>query len=257
MKQVGIVLELITLGFLLFLSSNKFSFAGDSHNFDTFNKSYANSYADSLNHILHTFKKTSSLLYTNDDQAFRVSRFSYNNEPVLYVEYSRSALLGITEKRYYLKDKNLVLFTENSIVTNTNRPYISTKAYFKNNALFLSEQRSAASRAGLTTARFQKTVLKNEGQFSDMARFEDAIDQEGEFNLVFQGIAEYPKAKYIILGRDNYSAYRAPIRVKAEDEFIRELCTNIYQYHGSKLDINWKPNGADEVYYCSGKLSKH
>ena len=88
----------------------------------------------------------------------------------------------------------------------------------------------------------------------DMKKLNDAIYQRGQFDLVFDGITEYPKAKYLIFSRNNINAYRAPILVEKEDDFIKAISLNPEKYRGRKLKITWTLRNPNEAVYVSGGL---
>ena len=262
MRTFPLVIGLVVLCFLLIFSSEKYPAdkiqAGPNTIIEqTFSRRSISQYADSIDKLLSKATRKSSLVYTLNDYSIQISKYMLQGKPVLYVEKRIDAGRGSRlEKRYYLKDDKLTLVTESSLPGNISRPYISTKAYFRNNLPFYAEKKAALSDSSLKAVSFQRTDLSEKDQFSDLAVFEDALNQKGQFNLVFEGIADSPKAKYIILSGNNYNSYRAPIRVDDEDDFVHELSTNAYHYRGEKLDIDYLINDTNEIVYLSGKLAR-
>ena len=77
-----------------------------------------------------------------------------------------------------------------------------------NNVLFHSE----IQRSGGEDSTSDTTIGKQKREkAADLQLLEQALSQTGRFNLVFEGIADYPQARYLILSRDELNAYRAAI----------------------------------------------
>ena len=257
MRTFSFIVGLLVICLLLIFSGEKYPVESIAKSQQSFSKTAIRDYVGSVDKQLKDASKQASLVYSLNNYSFQVLKYSLNGKPILYIEKTVDGETGKSEKRYYLKDNKLAYYTEELKPGNFARPYISTKAYFRNNALFYAEQRSALSDSSLKEVGFQETDLSKKDQFSDLALLEDALNQKGPFNLVFNGIADYPKAKYIILSGSNYNSYRAPIRVDSEDEFVHELSTNAYHYRGEKLEIDYLSNDTNEIVYKSGKLSKN
>ena len=91
---------------------------------------------------------------------------------------------------------------------------------------------------------------------ADLQLLDQALSQTGRFNLVFEGIADYPQARYLILSRDELNAYRAAILLENEDELAKELVSNPEKYKGRKLDLEWMIRNEEEAVYISGRLHR-
>lgn len=260
MKKVGIVLGIIVAAILFIISCDKLQSdhpqAELNNQAKLQNETEIKAYADSVNGLLPVLKKQESLVYTLGDHTFSVTKYTDQESPVLYIEKSSTGYGG-TEKRYYLKKDQLLLYSVLSESYNIARPYTLKNEYFRNNILFYAEEKRTENKNELKTVPF--TPISNpapaqKDHIKDLSSLEDALKQRDQFNLVFDGITEYPKAKYIILTRNELNAYRAAIRVDKEDDLVRELSSNPARYKGARLDLQWKIAGENEAVYQSGRI---
>lgn len=220
------------------------------------NEADINSYADSINSTLDQFEKQESLVFSRGDRSFSVVKYVKNGEPVLYIEKGDSGEYEASEKRYYLHEGRLVLYTEKNKSFTSPTPVSYLCSYFRNNILFYTKRKTATDEIQLKSSSFAETEPSRKDQYLDIVGLENALKQNHDFNLVFEGIAEYPKAKYLILSRNGLNTYRAALRVDSEDDLIHELATNPDRYAGSKLDLTWKINKDNEAIYQSGRVQR-
>ncbi|TZF83045.1 hypothetical protein FW774_12130 [Pedobacter sp. BS3] len=221
---------------------------------ESLNEATINTYVDSVNATLNQAEKTSSLVYTLGDSSFYVTRYTYNNAPVLYEETCDKAELGYSKRRYYLKDNRVIFYSENSKATPSDKPYRIIKEYYRNDVMFYAEEKQGTEQ-DIASLPFTETNVATAQSQTRLARYEDALNQRGKFDLFFEGITEYPKARYLILSRKEINAYRAPVLIPDDDDLIREIAGNPNKYRGEKLYLTWKiVNG--EAVYQSGKLKQ-
>lgn len=213
-----------------------------------------NIYTDSLKSLLPFSKEFKSMIYSLGDYSFQVRKYMYKGQPLLYIESGDNGEYGKTENHYYIKDGKLTLVVENFFTNTGPKSFTSRKIYFNEGKMMYAEQRSGLNRLDVQSKEYEKTDLPVIDHIAQLTTFEDALNKRGRFDLVFEGITEYPKAKYLIFSKKEINAYRAPIKVENEDEFIHELFANPLRYKGEKLDINWNINGLNEAVYLSGKL---
>ena len=210
-------------------------------------------YADSINAVLPFCEETKSMVYTLGDYSFQVSRFKHHDKIVLYIEQGNNGEYRSVEKRYYIEDNMPALLVERSVDSRKSLRYSNT--YFKQGKVFIAEQKSgSAKEMNIQNAGFKEASLEAVDHYQELETYEDALNQRRKFDLVFEEIAECPKAKYLILSRKEINSYRAPVKVEVEDEFIRELYSNPLRYRGEKLDISWKINSNNETVYLQGRL---
>ncbi|KAA8484683.1 hypothetical protein BDE36_4782 [Arcticibacter tournemirensis] len=262
MKKTGIVLGAIIAIILFIISCDKLKSDHPQASIEmpgekTLSATDIQAYADSVNLLLPQLEKQESLVYSLRDYSFQVAKYTENGKPLLFVEKGRNGESGIIEKMFYIKDGKLLLYSEMNKTTHSNsEPITLTNIYFRNNIAFYAEQKKASSEATLKTAAFKKAEPQHKELYSDLKHMEDALKQKGKFDLVFDGITEYPKARYLIMSKNEYNAYRAVIRVIKTDDFIRELSSNPSRYTGSKLDIDWTTNNDDEMVYVNGRIKR-
>lgn len=208
-------------------------------------------YADSINTVLPLCKEVKSMVYSLGDYSFQVSKFLQHGETVLYVEHGNSGEYGSVEKRFYIENRAPVLLMERS--TDNTKAIKFSKTYFREGRAFTTRERLGMNEMEIRDASY-KGAEPATVYYRTLETYEDAINQRRKFDLVFEEIAECPKAKYLILSRKEINSYRAPIKVEVEDEFIHELYSNPLRYRGEKLDITWRMNANNEAVYSYGKL---
>lgn len=214
-----------------------------------------NNYADSIDLNLSEYEKRESLIFKKEAYSFYVTKYSSNGKPVLYVERSDEGEAGSLERSYYVNDTQLLLFKEVIFSSFKTPRYRSVREYYRSNVLFHAEARQADNAAEFNAAKYAKVEGTKRKVNEVLGSLENAIARKGEFDLTFEGITEYPKARYIILSRDEPQSYRSEIRVDIEDDLIRELVSNTEKYKRSSLDIEWKVKDG-EAYYLKGKIKK-
>lgn len=211
-----------------------------------------NGYADSVKLHLSGFEKRESLVFSREEYSFYVTRYSSNGDPVLYIEHADGEM-GSVEKYYYVDQQLLLLVVEDIFNSYESPRYSSKREYFRNDVLFHTDIKSADDEATFRKAPHEKTDGSKRDVPEILDNLEKAINREGEFDLTFEGITEYPRARYIVLSKNELKSYRAVIRVDKEDDFIRELVTNTEKYKRSPLKINWIIKDGEAVYE-SGKI---
>lgn len=217
-----------------------------------FDEGSINAYADSIKLHLSEFEKRESLLFTKEDYSFYVTRYSSNGNPVLYIEHGNGDI-GSVEKYYYVDQQQLLLLVEDVFNSYESPRYSSRREYYRNDVLFHTDAKSADDEATFNAEKHEKAQSDKRDVGEILEYLESAINREGEFNLTFEGITEYPKARYIILSKNELKSYRAVVRVENEDEFIRELVTNTEKYKGTSLNISWVIKDGEAIYE-SGKM---
>lgn len=210
-------------------------------------------YADSISLTLKAYEKKTSMIYSRGDYSFYITKYSENGQPILYIENGVSGETGNTQMYYYLNNNEVVLYKENTYNASVNPHYKSLKEYFRNNILFNSELKEGRDLASFNASTFVKSQGNNRKVTEKILEMENAINEKAAFNLVFEGITEYPKARYIIFSKDGINPYRAVISVEKEDDFINELVTNTAKYKGADLDISWTIKD-NEAIYTSGRI---
>ncbi|MDB5120990.1 MAG: hypothetical protein JWN56_2208 [Sphingobacteriales bacterium] len=213
------------------------------------------SYSDSINRILPTLFKHESLFYYLGNNSFYVTKYhDANDKNVLFVKHTHIGKQRIIEHSYYMNNGQtvLILTTEK----NTHLDHLaSSKRLFYNGAALISQYEKKGPKENQTSSLiYSKTTLTPIDWRQEVTTMEDALNQQGNFDLIFEGITEYPKAKYIILSRDKINTYRAPVRIEKEDELVTELMLNPERFRGRKLLITCKVKDKNEAIYISGKL---
>jgi len=211
-------------------------------------------YSDTVDHLSNAASKQESLIYSLRDYSFHVSRYVRNSEVSLYIEHGNMGEQGHSEKRYYLKDGEVVLLTEHLVLARNEQPFRINRSFYQNGDLLYSDQKIGKTENELKTKEFRMSILPEGNIRADLKKLNDAIYQYVEFDLVFDGITEYPKAKYLIFSKNKFNAYRASVKVEKEDDFIRAIFSNPEKYRGRKFKINWDLRRPAQAIYVSGRL---
>ncbi len=260
MKKIGVVLGIIMGIIVCIISCDKLQSdhpqAKLAPEANTLSEEDIKMYEDSVNLALPELQKQESLVYEQGDNSFYIIKYSYNGAPLLYIEKEDNGEYGVSEKRYYLKGKRILLYTENTQSYNTSEGLRQNRLYFRGNTLFSSLQKTGPDAKALNSATFKAFTPKEKEQYLEIPGMEDALNQRGKFNLVFDGITQYPKARFLILSRDEFNSYRAVLRIEKEDELINELSSNPSRYTGTKFDLDWQINSEGEAVYRSGRIKR-
>ena len=211
-------------------------------------------YADSIKSTLANFDKDTSLIYAAGDYWFYVTKYFYNNEPVLYIENGSSGDYGFAKRYYYLRNNGIVLFEErlkNSVQDST--AFATNKNFYRNNTHFLSMTKNGKTEAELNKAGFRPYRSEKINPAKKLERLENALQQKGEFELLFSSITGSPEERYLLLNNSKAGPQEVAVKVENEDDFIKELVANPDKYKGQKLDFNWSLKDSTEVIYIGRK----
>ena len=210
-------------------------------------------YKDSVDRSVNDLQKNKSLPYTTDDYTFLLTSYSRNDKTVMLIEKGESGEFENKEKRYYLKNGNLVLYTETVVKRSDSLRIRESRAFYSNGRHFLSEIRGAGDTVSLAERKFQRSTPLLVNVKKTFKHFHDALNQKGQFDLAFEAIVEYPKARYIVLQHPNVNPYRSSLLIRKQDDFISELIKDPADYRGRKLKMSWRKQG-DEYVYLSGEF---
>lgn len=210
-------------------------------------------YKDSINSSLNNFKKQKSLPFSAGEYTFLITKYSQNDKKTVLIEQADRGDNNHREKRYYLKNGNLVLYTEkNSIRKHDTIHYSEARAFFRNGIQFAADAKSATDKELLSITHFQKSKPITVDVYKALHRYEDALTQTGQFDLTFEEIIEYPKAIYIVLAHQDLNPYRSSLLIRKQDNFIRELINNPVSYRGRKVKMDWEKKDREYVYVSGG-----
>ncbi len=218
------------------------------------NQTSIQAYADSINQTLVNFEKQNSLIYSAGDYSFYVTKYSYNNNPVLYIENISSHESASTKNFYYLRNKSLVL-AEQQLRGNSedSTAFTFSRNYYRNNTLFYSIKKIGKTEQEAAKAVFKPYLPEVPNLRKDLDRIENALGQNGEFELFFAKVTEDPANRYIVLNSAKTGQYEAAIKVEKEDDFIKDLFARPETYKGQKLVLEWQLKDSTGAIYVAGK----
>src|SRR5690606_659334 len=124
--------------------------------------------------------------------------------------------------------------------------------YYRNGVLFYSESKQGMKDDELHVIPFKENKTET-AMAPDLQRLKDALEQNNEFDLYFDSIADYPQARYLVLSSGGINAYKTAILLEKEDDFTHKLSSDPEKFKGQKLELKWKMRNGEAVY-ISGRL---
>lgn len=199
--------------------------------------------------------KQESLIYTLGDYSFYVSRYLKDSQISLYIEHGHRLGYGEIENRYYLKEGKVVLFIHDIYRSKDELVFKTVRTFYQNGEVLFSDQKTAKTKEGLAKINYQTNDTPYANVAGDMQKLNDAIYQRGRFDLILEGITQYPKAQYLILSQNIFNAYRAALLIEKKDILIDLITNNPDKYRGRKLKVRWNIKDKNQAVYVSGSLA--
>ena len=119
------------------------------------------SYSDTVDSLSRAASKQESLIYSLRDYSFHVSRYVRNSEVSLYIEHGNMGEQGHSEKRYYLKDGEVVLLTEHLVLARNEQPFRTNRSFYQNGDLLFSDQKIGKTENELKTRNSEGAFCPN------------------------------------------------------------------------------------------------
>jgi len=212
-------------------------------------------FAEDIEHSKDNLKKLSSLVYERGPEKLFVEHYFNDHGDQVYIENVQPESMERNSRRFYLKNDSLVLVTENKIENSAaGKAYTESRTYLRNYTVFKREVKRASNLTALTGTAFQEQDIKQvtADYKKDIEHLQDALARRGDFDLVFDKIASYPDASFIILKSKSPNGYAASIELVSKDAFIDSLQQDPMHFKENKLNFNWKVEGMDAIYVPSG-----
>jgi hypothetical protein len=194
--------------------------------------------------------KAYSLVYTIGDKSLYVERFSNSAGDQLYVERVKNDLENSVNKYYFKKD-SLVLVSSTTIQnTEDGKVYKDIKTYLRNYVVFKKSARTATSAQAILVQPYLGVQDKTPQQdFHDnIQKLNDALQQQNEFEMVFDNISSYPDASFVMLKSKSPNGYKASVQLAQKDQFIDSLINYPATFKDEKLSFKWKVKNQDAIY---------
>ncbi|WP_316779249.1 hypothetical protein [Pedobacter antarcticus] len=211
-------------------------------------------FAAGVDRELPKFRKQYSLIYTSGDLSVYTEKFSDYNNSMLYRIYSNNGSLSSSVKSYYFRADSLMLIREKSKFMNQDAElFRDSRTYLRNGIVFGMDTRTASSADALRTLPFlplSAAELKTrENNFEDEIKgMDDALTGKDKFEMVFDNIATYPDARFIMLKSKSRSNYKAAILVEQKDTFIDSLLNYPGKFRDTQLKFKWVIEDKQAVY---------
>jgi hypothetical protein len=217
------------------------------------NEKIISHYADSLDKSIDTTRKKISLIYTKGQHSFYAEQYEFNGKTVLLSVYEDNGALKNTRKKYYFKNDSLILVRSSSIQDAGTSPILKDSvSYLRNHTVFKITFRSAASQAQLKATPFHSLATdqkKNaETYLQQVDLLKDAIQQQNQFEMVFESINGAPDEKYLILKSKTDAVYEASVLLTNKDALIDSLQTDPLKFKGEKIHLNWTIKDKQAIY---------
>lgn len=209
-------------------------------------------FADSVDASLITMEKRSSLVYYLDETSLYVEKYSMNGVPVLYRAFINNEGISSLVNNFYFNNDSLILVTESKKQRKQNTEVLEEiRTFFRNNIAFRKDIRTALSSSTLKDKQFSPLKhinLSTDNYASNIKTFNDAIEGNEKFDLVFDSFLSAPDEKYILLKSKIPNGYNANILVTQSDSFTDSLMIDPMLFKNTKLNINWKIENKEAVY---------
>lgn len=211
-------------------------------------------YADSIDKILPTLSKRTSLVYMLGDLSFYVESYSDNNRIVLLVEHANNGGINSNLKKYYLRNDSLVLQSNSTmLVADDGNVFKDSRTFLRSNTIFKTDSRTASAGGEIKSLPFidiplSKNPKSDKSILDNIASLNDVLAGTDKFDMVFENITTYPDSRYIVLKSKMQNGYSASILVNEKDGFIDSLLNNPIQFKNQKLDIDWVVKDQEAIY---------
>jgi len=211
-------------------------------------------YADSIDKILPTLSKRTSLVYMLGDLSFYVESYSDNNRTVLLVEHANNGGINSNLKKYYLRNDSLVLQSNSTMLAaDDGHVFKDSRTFLRNNTIFKIDSRTASAGGEIKSLPFidiplSKNPKSDKSILDNIASLNDVLAGTDKFDMVFENITTYPDSRYIVLKSKMQNGYSASILVNEKDGFIDSLLNNPIQFKNQKLDIDWVVKDQEAIY---------
>ncbi|RYG09605.1 MAG: hypothetical protein EOO07_23575 [Chitinophagaceae bacterium] len=212
------------------------------------------SYADSIDKMLPSLSKSTSLVYMLGDLSFYVERYNNGDKTVLYVEHANNGGVNNGLKKYYLKNDSLILQSVSTmLVGEDGSVFKDARTFLRSNTIFKTDSRTASAGGEIKGQPFidiplSKSAKSDKTMLDNIASLNDVLAGNDKFEMVFENITTYPDARYIVLKSKIQHSYSASILVNEKDEFIDSLLNNPMQFKNQKLNIDWTVKDQEAVY---------
>lgn len=211
-------------------------------------------FAAGVDRDLAKFKKEYSLIYTSGDLKVYTEKYSDFNNGQLYRIHSINGSISSAVKSYYLKADSLIHIKEKSKFMNQGAElFRDSRTYLRNGVVFAQDNRTANSAEALRTLPFL-AVTSNELKFRDdhfqdeLESMNDALMGKDKFEMVFDHLATYPDARYIVLRSKSAGNFTATVLVREKDRLIDSLLNSPEKFKDGELRFQWKIEDQDAVY---------
>jgi hypothetical protein len=194
--------------------------------------------------------KAYSLVYTIGDKSLYIERFSNPDGDQLYVERVKNDLEN-SIKKYYFKRDSLILVSAVTIQnTEDGKVFKDTKTFLRNYVVFKKAARTATSAEAIRVQPYLtvEDMSQPEDFHDNIRKLNDALQQQNQFEMVFDNITSYPDASFIILKSKGQNGYNASVQLTEKDQFIDSLFQYPAMFKDEKLNFNWKVNNQEAIY---------
>ena len=209
-------------------------------------------FSDSLDANLNALEKQNSLIFNKDQESLYIEKYSMNGVPVVYKSYTEHDGLNSSARIYYFNNDSLILVKEsNKSVKQNGDLFVEQRTYLRNNIAFKKEVRSASSRSSLENKQYQtlKQTTPDKDDFpAAISTFNDALNGNDKFDLVFDNLISSADEKYIVLKSKLPNGYTAGIVVREHDAFIDSLMNDPLLFKSKKLDLKWEIKDKEAIY---------
>lgn len=210
-------------------------------------------YADSIDNNLTNLDKHVSLVYDDQSKTMFVEQYSQFGKPLLYIEHIDEAAVATSLRKFYFKSDSLILVKEHMVTTTQAGGQLisDTQSYLRNNTLFNIKMRKAGNESELKSLPFADTGTADQKSinYREMVKtLAAAAHGHNEYEMIFDHLANYSNAEYIVLKSKEQNNYTANVLIKERDALIDSLGTSAPLFKDKELNFTWKVENKEAVY---------
>ena len=211
-------------------------------------------FSAAIDRNLKDYKKQYSLVYESGDFSVYAEKYSEHDNGMLCKTYTTNGSISNTVKSYYFKNDSLILVKERiTLMNEEGGVYRDRRIYLRNNVTFKIDNRTASSEEALRTLPYlpvqpADSKYPDDSYVSDVKGINDAISGTDKFEMVFDNIATYPDALYIMLKSKRQSNYKASLLVRNKDTYVDSLLNFPGLFKDRWLKLKWTIEEHSAVY---------
>lgn len=185
---------------------------------------------------------------------YEITGYEQNDTLLLYTEVENLTDRQINRSIYYKEELPVYIEEYEVMYEGMDNPFKERKIYVNGAEVIQAYQRVSKAEEELELASFEKYDADIDSW--DLERPDKAINQQGEYEMMFSEFLILPQSQYLVLDNKE-SGYSVAYLILQDDEFINELFLNPDKYSGKTVFVKHQfmtLNKVSQMVYESGVL---